>query len=132
MKRKSYTGNNVSVSGPYSHAIDAGNYLFFSGQVAKNSTNYIEETGSIEKQTKQCFVNLQEVMKTANVSLDDVVKVNVYLTQMKNFEAMNEVYKTMFKEPFPARTCVAVLELPLGADIEIEVIVYKNSNERND
>ncbi|WP_225533717.1 MULTISPECIES: RidA family protein [unclassified Enterococcus] len=112
--------------------MDAGNYLFFSGQVAKNSTNYIEETGSIEEQTKQCFVNLQEVMKTANVSLDDVVKVNVYLTQMKNFEAMNEVYKTMFKEPFPARTCVAVLELPLGADIEIEVIVYKNSNERND
>ena len=126
MSRKSYTGENVSVSGPYSHAIDAGSHIFFSGQVAKNSTTYIEETGSIEEQTKQCFTNLQEVMKAAGVSLDDVVKVNVYLTGMKHFEGMNNIYKEMFKEPFPARTCVAVYELPLGADIEIEAVVYKN------
>ncbi|MGM0219627.1 RidA family protein [Enterococcus sp. AZ126] len=126
MSRKSYEGKNVSVSGPYSHAIDAGNYIFFSGQVAKNSTTYVEVTGNIMEQTKQCFMNLQEVMKVANVSLDEVVKVNVYLTGMNYFKEMNEVYKTMFKEPFPARTCVAVYELPLGADIEIEVVVYKN------
>ena len=58
MIRKSFTGEDVSVSGPYSHVVDAGNYLFFSGQVAKNSTTYVEETGSIEEQTKQCFKNL--------------------------------------------------------------------------
>ncbi|WP_086312422.1 2-iminobutanoate/2-iminopropanoate deaminase [Enterococcus sp. 7F3_DIV0205] len=127
MNRKSYTGKNVSVSGPYSHAIDAGNYIFFSGQVAKNSTTYVEETGSIKEQTKQCFINLQEVMKASSVGLDDVVKVNVYLTKMKYFEDMNEVYRKIFKEPFPARTCVGVQELPLGADIEIEVVVYKKS-----
>lgn len=123
--REVYTGKDVSVSGPYSHAVDAGSHIFFSGQVAKNSTTYEEVTGSITEQTKQCFINLEKVLTAANVSFDDVVKVNVYLTTMKHFEGMNEVYKTMFKEPFPARTCVAVYELPLGADIEIELVVYK-------
>lgn len=127
MSRQIYTGENVSVSGPYSHAVDAGNHIFFSGQVAKNSTTYVEETGSIEEQTKQCFLNLQEVLTAAKVSFDDVVKVNVYLTTMKNFEGMNQVYQTMFQEPFPARTCVAVHELPLGAAIEIELIVFKKN-----
>lgn len=125
MSRKSYTGENVSVSGPYSHAIDAGEHIFFSGQVARNSTTYVEETGSIEEQTKQCFANLEEVMKASGVTFDDVVKANVYLTGMKHFEGMNNIYKTMFNEPFPARTCVAVYELPLGADVEIEVVVHK-------
>lgn len=125
MNRHVYQGRDVSVSGPYSHAVDAGSHIFFSGQVAKNSTTYVEETGSIEEQTKQCFTNLAQVLKVAGVSFDDVVKVNVYLTTMKHFEGMNRVYQTMFNEPFPARTCVAVYELPLGADIEIELVVYK-------
>ncbi|MEG0286306.1 MULTISPECIES: RidA family protein [Vagococcus] len=125
MIRKSFTGEDVSVSGPYSHVVDAGNYLFFSGQVAKNSTTYVEETGSIEEQTKQCFKNLEAVLTAADVSFDDVVKVNVYLTTMKHFEGMNQVYQTMFKEPFPARTCVAVHELPLGSAVEIELVVYR-------
>lgn len=125
MSRKSYTGKEVSVSGPYSHAIDAGSHLFFSGQVARNALDYEEVTGSIEEQTKQCFINLERVMKDAGVTFDDVVKANVYLTSMKNFQGMNGVYETMFSEPYPARTCVAVYELPLGADVEIEVVVYK-------
>lgn len=127
MSRHVYQGKDVSISGPYSHAVDAGSHIFFSGQVAKNSTTYIEETGSIEEQTKQCFANLEQVLTAAGVSFDDVVKVNVYLTTMKNFEGMNQVYQTMFTEPFPARTCVAVYELPLGADIEIELVVYKKN-----
>lgn len=125
MSRKTYTGEGVSVSGPYSHAVDAGSTIFFSGQVAKNAPDYKEATGSIEEQTKQCFKNLEKVLNTANATFSDVVKVNVYLTTMKNFQGMNAVYETVFSEPYPARTCVAVKELPLEADIEIELVVYK-------
>lgn len=125
MVRKTYTGETVSSSGPYSHAVDAGDYVFFSGQTAKNAIDVPDMTGDISAQTKQCFDNLRDVMNQAQLTFDDVVKVNVYLTTMKNFEAMNDVYKTQFTEPFPARTCVAVLELPLGAEVEIELIAKK-------
>lgn len=125
MSRKNFTGENVSVSGPYSHVVEAGDYLFFSGQVAKNSTTYVEKTGSIKEQTKECFNNLEAVLTAANVSFDDVIKVNVYLTSMKDFDGMNEVYQKVFKKPYPARTCVAVYELPLDSAVEIELVVYK-------
>lgn len=126
MVRKTYTGDTVSSSGPYSHAVDAGDYVFFSGQTAKNAIDAPDMTGDISAQTKQCFDNLRDVMNQAQLTFEDVVKVNVYLTTMKNFEAMNDVYKTQFTEPFPARTCVAVLELPLGAEVEIELIAKKS------
>lgn len=125
MVRKTYTAEMVASSGPYSHAVDAGDYVFFSGQTAKNAIGAPDMTGDITAQTKQCFENLFAVLSQAGLTSDDVVKVNVYLTSMKHFEAMNEVYKTQFNEPFPARTCVAVLELPLGAEVEIEFIAKK-------
>ena len=125
MVRKTYTGESVSSSGPYSHAVDAGDYVFFFFLLAKNAIDAPDMTEDISAQTKQCFDNLRDVMNEAQLTLDDVVKVNVYLTTMKNFEAMNDVYKTQFTEPFPARTCVAVLELPLEAEVEIELIAKK-------
>lgn len=125
MTRKTYSADSVASSGPYSHAVDAGDFVFFSGQTAKNANNAPDMTGDIAAQTAQCFENLFSVMAQANLTSDDVVKVNVYLTTMKNFDAMNEVYKTRFHDPFPARTCVAVLELPLGAEVEIELIAKK-------
>ena len=125
MVRKVYEAKNVDASGPYSHAVDAGEFVYFSGQTAKNSLNSENRNGDITAQTKQCFANLFDVMEEAGVTSDDVVKVNVYLTTMKNFTAMNEEYKNHFNEPFPARTCIAVLELPLGADVEIEIIAKK-------
>ncbi|GEL06461.1 Rid family detoxifying hydrolase [Rummeliibacillus sp. G93] len=127
MQRKAYTAKSATSSGPYSHAIDAGDYVFFSGQTAKNTPTAKDLTGDIAAQTKQCFANLLEVMEEAGLSHEDVVKVNVYLTDMNNFNAMNEVYKTYFIEPYPARTCVAVVALPLGAEVEIELIA-KRSN----
>ena len=129
MTRKNYTGKDVSASGPYSHAIDAGDYIFFSGQTAMNGINPEDAIvgENITKQTEKSLSYLKSVMVEANVTPDDVVKVNVYLTTMDHFEEMNNVYKTFFNAPHPARTCVAVNELPLGADVEIEVIV-KNPN----
>ena len=123
--RKVYTGKDVMSSGPYSHAVDAGEFVYLSGQTAKNSLTLKKKDLDIKEQTEECFKNLDRVLKEVGLSEKNVVKVNVYLTGMKHFEAMNEVYKTKFTEPYPARTCVAVLELPLGADVEIEVVAKR-------
>ena len=125
MTRKNYTAKNVSASGPYSHAIDSGDYIFFSGQTAMNGVD-VEEKGDITEQTKRSLAYLESVMNVADVTSDDVIKVNVYLTKMAYFDEMNKVYEDFFTSPYPARTCVAVYELPLGADVEIEVIVKKS------
>lgn len=127
MTRKNYTANNVSASGPYSHAIDARDYIFFSGQTAMNGVESKDSKtkGDITEQTQTAFTYLASVMEVAGVTSDDIVKVNVYLTSMAHFDAMNEVYKTFFNDPYPARTCVAVNELPLETDVEIEFIAKK-------
>lgn len=127
MKRKNYTAKNISASGPYSHAVDAGDFIFFSGQTAMNSLGEESKSlkGKIKSQTEEVFSNLTSVMEAAGVNSNQVVKVNVYLTTMDDFNAMNEVYQSFFEAPYPARTCVAVRELPLGAEVEIELIVKK-------
>ncbi|SHG61590.1 RidA family protein [Ornithinibacillus halophilus] len=124
--RKVYEAKSATASGPYSHAVDGGDYVFFSGQTAKNTPTAKDMTGDIAAQTEQCFHNLFEVMEEAGLSSDDVVKVNVYLTDMDNFKMMNDVYMKKFSEPYPARTCVAVLALPLGAEVEIEMIAKRS------
>lgn len=127
MKRTTYTAQGVSASGPYSHAVDGGDYIFFSGQTAMNSLGEEGKSlkGDIQAQTKEVFKNLNEVMTEAGVTSNQIVKVNVYLTTMANFDAMNEIYQNFFEAPYPARTCVAVYELPLGAEVEIELIAKK-------
>lgn len=127
MSRKVYTAKSVTASGPYSHAVDADDYIFLSGQTAMNSEEVENLQGNITEQTKRCFKNLSEVLEAANLTEADVVKVNVYLTDMNNFNAMNEVYKTFFSEPYPARTCIAVLALPLNAEVEIEMIAKRRA-----
>lgn len=127
MTRKNYTADNVSASGPYSHAIDAGEFIFLSGQTAMNGidSEAKKKLGNITEQTETAFSYLTSVMDVAGVTSDDVMKVNVYLTSMDHFDEMNEVYKSFFNTPYPARTCVAVKELPLKTDVEIEFIVKK-------
>ena len=123
--RKIYTTDLASVSGPYSHAVDAGDFVYVSGQTARNANGERKFAKSITDQTQECFNLLFDILKEADLTPDDVVKVNVFLTSMKHFSEMNEVYQERFSSPYPARTCVAVLELPLGADVEIEVIAKK-------
>lgn len=125
MSRKIYSAKSVTASGPYSHAVDADPFIFLSGQTAMNSETAEGLQGNIAEQTKRCFKNLSEVLESAKLTFEDVVKVNVYLTDMKHFTAMNDVYETYFTEPYPARTCVAVLALPLGAEVEIEMIAKR-------
>ena len=117
--------NGPKAIGPYSHAVWTGHLLYLSGQTPIDPATQKLVEADITLQTQQVFDNLEAVLKDAGLSMDEVVKCNVYLTSMKNFPAMNAVYQTRFTAPFPARTTVAVLELPLGALIEIEMVAQK-------
>ena len=125
MPRKNFTAAGATAVGPYSHAVDGGDLVFFSGQTPMDSSTGKLVEGDIAKQTEQCFRNLLNVLAAAGLTEDKVVKVNVFLTDMGNFAAMNAVYATKFSAPYPARSTVAVAGLPLGAQVEIEMIARK-------
>jgi len=109
-------------AGPFSPAVRDGDRVYASGQVAQDPATGKLITGSVGDQTEQIFRNLKVILEAADKSLADVVKVNVYLTDIKRFTEMNEVYARHFLAPYPARTTVAVAALPLGAEVEIEMI----------
>ncbi len=125
MSRKAYTAKEGVTVGPYSHAVESGEFVFLSGQTPVDPTTGKMAEGDITAQTKQCFKNLFCVLEAAGLTFDDVVKANVYLTSMSYFQEMNSVYAEYFSAPYPARTTVAVAELPLGASIEIELTARK-------
>jgi 2-iminobutanoate/2-iminopropanoate deaminase len=126
MARKAFTSEKACVVGPYSHAVRAGKLLFLSGQTPLDPANGKILEGDVRAQTGQCFQNLFAVLKEAGLTPDQVVKVNVFLTDMNDFAAMNEVYAAHFAQPFPARTTIGVAALPLGARIEIELIARRD------
>jgi 2-iminobutanoate/2-iminopropanoate deaminase len=108
--------------GPYSLAIAAGDVVFLSGQVHLDPSTGRLVTGDIRAQTRQCLDNLKTVLGAARLGFEHVVKTTVFLTNMAEFAAMNEVYQTYMTPPYPARSTVQVAALPLGAKIEIEAI----------
>lgn len=108
--------------GPYSQAIVAGGFVFASGQVPIDPKTGEFVEGGIMEQTKQALTNVSHVLAEAGIDLTHVVKTTVFLSDMNNFGAMNEVYSTFFKEPFPARSAVAVKTLPKDALVEVEVV----------
>ncbi|KAL3410647.1 YjgF-like protein [Aspergillus fumigatus] len=103
-----------------SQGIKVGNMIYCSGQVGVDPTTGKMVEGPIQARTKQILHNLSAVLEAGGSSLQDVVKVNIFLADMGDFAAVNEVYQAAFGEPKPARTCVAVKTLPLGTDVEIE------------
>lgn len=108
--------------GPYSQAVRAGNTLYLSGQTPLNPAAGKLVEGGIEAQATQVFENLKAILTAANASFDDVVRVAIYMTDLGHFAAVNEVMKRYFQEPFPARSTIGVAALPLGAQVEIDVI----------
>ena len=110
--------------GPFSHAVKAGGFLFVTGQMptlTNDTTKLIE--GDIISQTHQVMKNLKKVLTAANTSLEDVVFVRIYLVNFQDFDKMNEVYQTYFaSDKLPARTCIGVTELAVGASVEIDLI----------
>ena len=127
MPRKSFTAAGATAVGPYSHAVEAGDLVFLSGQTPLDSATGKLVEGDIAAQTEQCFKNLFAVLASAGLSEADVVKANVFLTDMGNFAAMNQVYATKFSAPYPARSTVAVAGLPLGAQVEIELVARRST-----
>ena len=113
--------------GPYAHAVWAGDVIYLSGQTPIDPSTGQLVAGDIAAQTQRVFDNVEAVLSDAGLAMDDVVKCNVYLTTMRDFGGMNAVYQTRFAAPYPARTTVAVAELPLGASVEIEVVAHRTS-----
>jgi len=111
--------------GPYSHAVAVGDLVICSGQTPLDPSTGDLVSGGIGAQTAQCFENLFAVLEGAGLGPADVVKANVYLTDMETFTEMNATYETMFAQPFPARTTIGVAALPLGASVEIELIAHR-------
>src|SRR3954463_9954698 len=119
MSRNAINAPGAAVVGPYSHAVEAAGLVFLSGQTPIDPATGKLATGSIGEQTAQCFRNLFNVLDAAGLTPADVVNVQVYLTDMNDFAAMNEVYATQFAKPYPARTTIGVASLPMNARIEI-------------
>ncbi|MCM1110965.1 MAG: RidA family protein [Clostridium sp.] len=124
MKQQVATSQAPGAIGPYSQAINCGSFLFASGQIPLNP-----ETGEmpegITEQTRQSIANVKAILTQAGLTIDNVVKTTVFLADMSLFGPMNEVYGQEFTAPYPARSAVAVKELPKGALVEIEVIAVR-------
>jgi 2-iminobutanoate/2-iminopropanoate deaminase len=111
--------------GPYSSAVWAGDLLYLSGQTPIDPKTGELVKGDIETQTNRAFDNLEGVLLDSGLTLDDVIKCNVYLTDMANFAPMNAAYTKRFNKPYPARTTVAVKALPRDALVEIEMVAKR-------
>lgn len=124
MKKAIATTKAPGAIGPYSQAIDAGQFVFISGQIPVNP-----ETGAIPEgitaQAAQSMANVKAILAEAGLTVDNVVKTTVFLADMNDFAAMNEVYAQNFTAPFPARSAVAVKDLPKKVLVEIEVIAVR-------
>lgn len=109
--------------GPFSQAVNAGGFIYFSGQVGQDPATGKLVAGGIAAETDRIFRNLSAVLKAAGKSFEDVVRAGVYLTSIGDYAALNGIYAKHWSEPFPARTVIGVAALPLGACVEIDLVV---------
>ncbi len=120
------TNNAPAAIGPYSQGVDSGaGLVFLSGQLPIDPSTGAFPEGSVKEQTRQSILNAKAILEAAGLGLANVVKTTVFLADMADFAAMNEVYAQFFSQPFPARSAVAVKTLPKGALVEIECIAAK-------
>ena len=125
MRKAIVTEQGPKPVGPYSQAIVEGDFIFVSGQGPINPGTGSLELGDVRSETKRVFENLRAILEAAGSSLGQVMKCNVYLRDIKDFAAMNEVYVTFFSAPFPARTTIQAGALPGGIAVEIECMAKK-------
>jgi reactive intermediate/imine deaminase len=123
MKQKIETGLAPAAIGPYSQAIKVDNYVYFSGQIPLDPTTMLLISDDFRAQAKQVFSNLAEVCKAAGGSLNAIVKITIYLTDLIHFPIVNEVMVGFFESPYPARTTIQVSALPKEAQIEIDAVM---------
>ena len=117
------TNDAPAAIGPYSQAVRVGNTLWVSGQIPLDPHTQELVQGDFEAETRRVFDNLRAIVTAAGATLDDVVKANVYLTDLAHFALVNKVMSEYFREPYPARAAVGVAALPRGARVEVECIV---------
>jgi 2-iminobutanoate/2-iminopropanoate deaminase len=123
MGRKAITSDRLPAAvGPFSLGVRGGPLLYLSGQVAQDPATGTLIDGDVALQTDQILRNIAASLEAAGKGLGDVVRVGVYLTDMADFAAMNEVYSQHFAEPYPARTTIGVAALPLGSVVEMDVV----------
>lgn len=118
------TGKAPGAIGPYSQGISAGGMVFVSGQTPLRADGSFVD-GPVAEQTEQCLKNILEVLLAAGLTMDDVVKTTVYMTDLGKFAEMNEVYAKRFRAPFPARATVQVSALPKGSAVEIDAVAVR-------
>ena len=124
MKKKIETDDAPRALGTYSQAIEAGNTIYLSGQIPLDPKTMKLVEGN-ENQIRQVFKNIQAVCESSEVSLNEIVKLNVYLSDLSVFSLVNEVMKELFSEPYPARAAIQVSKLPLDSLIEVEGIIVR-------
>jgi reactive intermediate/imine deaminase len=122
-KQPIHTAAAPAAIGTYSQAIRAGNTVYLSGQIPLDPKTMQLVSGDIRAEIKRVFDNLAAVAQAAGGTLDDAVKVNVYLTDLKNFALVNEAMTEYFKEPYPARAAIGVAQLPRGAAVEVDAVL---------
>ena len=122
MNQAIHTDNAPAAIGPYSQAVKAGNTIYVSGQLPVDPATGEFAGDSIAEQTKQSLTNIKNILEKAGAGMENVVKTTVLLSDINDFVAMNEVYATFFKEPFPARAAFQVAAIPKGAKVEIEAV----------
>lgn len=122
MRKIIHTEKAPSAIGSYSQAVTAGNVIYLSGQISLDPKTMTLVEGDISRHVAQIFENMQAVLQAANSSLDDVVKLTVYLTNLSDVTAINDGIAHYFKQPFPARTTIQVSALPKNATVEIDSI----------
>jgi reactive intermediate/imine deaminase len=110
--------------GPYSQAVRAGDTVYLSGQIPLDPETMQLVTGDIEAEIRRVFDNLKAVAEAAGGSLSNAVKVNVFLTDLSHFVKVNDIMATYFTQPYPARAAIGVAQLPRGARVEIECVLY--------
>ncbi|CCZ44667.1 endoribonuclease L-PSP [Bacteroides sp. CAG:545] len=119
------TQNAPAAIGPYSQAIEVNGFVYASGQLPIDPATGAFPEGGVKEQTRQSILNVKAILEEAGLALSNVVKTTVYLADMGDFAAMNEVYSQFFAQPFPARSAIAVKALPKGALVEVEVVAAR-------
>jgi 2-iminobutanoate/2-iminopropanoate deaminase len=125
MPKKAITSPKSKPIGPYSAAIESGDFVFISGQIPLDAATGKLVAGGTAAQARQSLENLKSILEAADLTFAHVVKTTIFLVSMDDFAAVNEVYKSYVGEPYPARSTVAVAALPMGARVEIEMIAMR-------
>ena len=126
MKEIVYTKNAPEPVGPYSQAVKVNGFMYCSGMIPINPQSGEILKGSVTEQAELCLSNVKALLESSGLDLSKVVKTMIFLTDMSTFAEFNAVYAKYFDEGKPARSCVAVSELPKGVDVEVEVIATLN------